>query len=274
MSKTKSWNSDLATLWTKMVGPSRPTCSELNVYLKYIRELQFSQKRKLKMLVLGSTPEFRDLGFEESMDVTVIDCNLDYHNTINREIHHKIALDKEHFINQKWQDLNVTNTYDIIIGDLVVGNLDPEELEGFIKSVSNALAIGGFYLGKSFFKLANYTVKSPKEVIAEYYANPAYHPYSAMIYDFSIYSLDGELLRFSKMYSIIKKLHLEGVMDDDTFWYFNNIGLDKGMEFTFYIPSFEYYKSMVEKYLTINSIDYSNDVYSKQFPLLIAQKTK
>lgn len=273
MPNAKSWNSDLATLWTKMVGPSRPTCSELNVYLKYIRELQYTQKRKLKMLVLGSTPEFRDLGFEESMDVTIIDCNLDYHNTINREIHHKVALNKEHFLNQRWQDLDFPNTYDIIIGDLVVGNLAPEELEAFIKRVSKSLTNGGFYLGKSFFQLDNYTKKSPKETLEEYYANPAYHPYSKMIYDFSIYSLDGELLYFSKMYDIIKNLHSERLMDDDTFWYFNNIGLDKGMEFTFYIPSFEYYKSLVNKYLTIRSVDYGNDIYSKQFPLLIPQKT-
>lgn len=274
MPKSKSWNSDLATLWTKMVGPSRPTCSELNVYLKYIRELQYSQKRKLKMLVLGSTPEFRDLGFEESMDVTVIDCNVDYHNTINREIHHKTALAREHFLNQRWQDLDVPNAYDIIIGDLVIGNLASEELENFIERVSKSLTNGGFYLGKSFFQLDNYSVTSPVKAIEKYNANPAFHPYSSMIYDFSIYSIDEELLHFSKMYNIIKKLHSDGLMDDDTFWYFNNIGLDKGMEFTFYIPRFEYYKTLVGKYLTIRSVDYGDDVYSKQFPLLIAQKTK
>lgn len=272
MSNTKSWNAQLATTWTKMVGPSRPTCSELNIYLKYIRSLQKKKNRKLKMLVLGSTPEFRDLGFEEAMNVTVIDCNLDYHKEINREIRHKISLSKEHLLLKRWQDLNLVEEYDIILGDLVIGNIPPDELEHFLSQVSKALNTDGYFLGKSFYRLPNYTLMTPEQIIAAYNAHPAYHPYSAMIYHFSMYCLEKNELHFQKMFNVIETLHQNGSMDDDIFWYFKNVGLDNEMDFTFYIPSFEYYMSLLKKYFTISNIEYGNDIYSKYFPLIIAKK--
>jgi len=267
-----SWNAELATVWTKMVGPSRPTISELNVYLKYIRCLQLQRKRKLKMLVLGSTPEFRDMGFEECMEVTVIDCNRDYYEKISREIRHKCALEKEILYVKKWQEIDEQSRYDIIIGDLVTGNVEPNELENLLLSVSNALLPGGYYLGKSFYQLKEYQVKQPEDILKQYYNNPSYHPYSSMIYDFSIFCLEDDVLYFDKMYKLIESLFLSGMMDEKTFEYFQNIGLDNEMKFSFYIPDFESYLSSVSKYMNIESIEYSNDIYAKQFPLVIAKK--
>lgn len=272
MSEVKSWNAQLANVWTKMVGPSRPTCSELNIYLKYIRELQLIRKRKLKMLVLGSTPEFRDLGFEESMDVTVIDCNIDYHQKINREIRHKVALEKEKIQIKKWQEIDDYAEYDIIIGDLITGNIKPIELEEFLKRVADALLPGGFYLGKSFYQLKEYSIKQPKDIVKKYYEHPAYHPYSTMIYDFSILCLEDDMLYFDKMFKIIRELYTSGVMDDETFEYFKNIGLDNEMKFSFYIPPLETYLDLLSKYMSIETIEYSNEVYAKEFPLVIAKK--
>lgn len=70
----KGWNGNLARVWTKMVGPSRPTISELSVYSKYARLIQKSSNHKLNLLVLGSTPEFRDWGYENNFEITVMDC--------------------------------------------------------------------------------------------------------------------------------------------------------------------------------------------------------
>ena len=74
------------------------------------------------------------------------------------------------------------------------------------------------------------------------------------------------------MFQVIRELHDSGLMDDETFWYFRNIGLDNEMDFTFYIPPFEYYTSLIKKYFTISNIEYGNDVYSKYFHLVIAKK--
>ena len=47
----KDWNCDVALLWTKMVGPIRPTISELYIYTKYVHYLQEKLNRRLDVLI-------------------------------------------------------------------------------------------------------------------------------------------------------------------------------------------------------------------------------
>jgi hypothetical protein len=266
------WNSNLALVWTKMVGPSRPTISELSIYLKYIRSLQSQRKSKLKMLVLGSTPEFRDLGFEENLNVSVVDCNQDYHNTINREIRHKCLIGTETLYSCKWQDIEFENCFDIIIGDLVIGNIPPFDLEGFIQKIQNALTIGGLFLGKSFYNDRNYQVVVPEDMVRNYYENYPYHPYSSFAYNLTIYALKDNTLVFKNMYDILQKLNQQGILSNETFEKFQNIGWNNEMKFLFYVPFKDEFEILVQRYLTIDCIEYANEVYSKYFPLYIIKK--
>lgn len=267
-----NWNKNLAQIWTKMVGPSRPTISELAIYQKHIRQLQLLSKHRLKMLVLGSTPEFRDLGYEENLDVTVMDCNPDYHEVINRELRHKEALSKEKILICNWQELAYEGEFDIIIGDLVIGNILPENLEVFIKSVAQALRQNGLFLGKSFYVDRNYTPLSPKQLCARYYNGYPYHPYSYFTYDLTIYVLNNNRLVFKKMYTELEHLIEENLLSSKTFEYFKNIGWDKEMKFEFFVPYIDDFESLVSKYFLISAVEYANEIYSKHFPLYILTK--
>lgn len=268
------WGSDLAICWTKMVGPSRSTISELAVYTKYVRVLQNHLKRKLKILVLGSTPEFRDWAFEENMEVTVMDYSLEYHNTISREIRHKCILDmkesNEKLICKNWTELDATLKYDIIIGDLVIGNILPNELENFIYKISNALEDDGLFLGKSFFVPKNYKTIPPQELLENYYKGPPYHPYSALAFDLTMFCIDeNNMLSFKKQYNELLKLKQQGLITNETMSHFENVGWDKEMKFYFYVPYAEEYESLIKKYLNIFCVEYGNDIYSDKFPLYI-----
>jgi hypothetical protein len=224
------------------------------------------------MLVLGSTPEFRDLGFEENMDITVVDCNKDYHEVINREIRHKCLIGTEKIIFCKWQDMDFDNQFDIIIGDLVIGNIPPLELEDFIKKIQKALIKDGLFLGKSFYQDKNYKVVSPEEMVKKYYEGHPYHPYSVFAYNLTIYALKGDILHFKDMYDILKRLKQEHILTDETFEKYQNIGFDGEMKFPFYVPVRDDFETLIRKYLKIDCIEYANDVYSKHFPLYIIKK--
>lgn len=262
-----SWNKELAYIWTNMVGPSRPTVSELAIYSKWARIIQEKTDRKLKLLVLGSTPEFRDWGVENDFEITVMDCNLEYYNAVSREIRHKNI--KEQLLCKKWQELEADNEFDIIIGDLVIGNIEPEELEGFISKISKALTVNGLFLGKSFYCRREYKPVPPEKIVLDYYNGTPWHPYSAMVYDLSIYCMENNLLSFTKQYNILEKLNEKGIMKDETFEYFKDVGWNTNMKFLFHIPYLDEYEKLIEKYLHIYAVEYGNDVYSKNFPLHI-----
>lgn len=263
-----SWNGELAKIWTKMVGPSRPTISELAVYTKWVRIVQKNINRKIKLLILGSTPEFRDWGYENNFDITIIDCNRDYYENISREIRHKDI--KEKLICKKWQDLDYDGEFDVIIGDLVIGNIPPCELEDFISKISKALSKNGLFLGKSFFHIKGYVPLSPEKLVENYYNDIPWHPYSYFVYDLSIYCKDdNNLLSFPKQYKILEDLNKTGLLKDETFEFFKNVGWDKEMKFLFHIPNLEYYENLLEKYMHIYAIEYANEIYSPNFPLHI-----
>lgn len=268
-----SWNASLAKIWTKMVGPSRPTISELNIYTKYIRFLMKNKKRRLKVLILGSTPEFRDWAFEENMIVTVMDANPDYFSTINREIRHKTIVDNnlEKVIYCRWEDMDPSNKFDVIIGDLVTGNIIPNRLDSFLKKISESLEDDGLYLGKSFYFPDGYKVKTPEKLVKDYYDKGIpYHPYSSFAFDLTMYCVDeNNMLDFSKQFNELVKLKNNGLLKEETFNYFVGVGWDSEMKFKFYVPKVSYYEERIRAYLKIINIEYASEVYSKNFPLHI-----
>lgn len=270
------WNNELAYIWTKMVGPSRPTASELAIYTKYAHMLMNFEKRKLRILILGSTPEFRDWGYEENFEVWVMDANPDYNSAINRELRHKTILEnakyKEHYIYEYWQNLSFEDFFDIIIGDLAIGNIPPNQLESFIQKVSTALTSNGLFLGKSFF-IPKEEIKPIKDVVKEYYSGPLYHPYSALAFHLTMHSLDeNNMLSFQKQYQLVISLYNDGIINDDTLECFQNVGWDTEMKFHFHVPHIEKYEQLLCKYLTIYKTEYGQDIYSPFFPLFIVTK--
>lgn len=264
----KGWNGQLAITWTKMVGPSRPTISELAIYDKWAKLVQSKLNRQLKLLVLGSTPEFRDWGYENNFNITVMDCNKDYHEAISREIRHKCI--KENIIIEKWQDLNAENEYDIIIGDLAIGNIPPEKLQDFIKRVSVALTEYGLFLGKSFYANKTHKPLSPKQIVEKYYNGSPCHPYSAFVYDLTMNCIDeNNMLSFPKQYAVLKELNINGVLRDETFSYFQDVGWDTDMKFLFHVPYMDEFEILLNKHMKIYYTEYGNEIYSENFPLYI-----
>lgn len=273
-----SWGKLLAKKWTNMVGPSRPTISELSIYTKYAHILMKDKGRRLNLLVLGSTPEFRDWGYEENMRVSVIDSSADYHQTISRELRHKsiITNNTEIFYNQRWEDMNFNDEFDIIIGDLAIGNIVPSELPNFIHKVSLALEKDGLFLGKSFFVPDNYSPITPQELVKKYNAHYSqFHPYSCLAFDLTMYCIDeNNLLDFNYQYNALKQTYEDGYLKKETFDYFKDVGWDNDMKFKFHVPTATYYLSLIKKYMYVYTIEYGEDVYSPNFPLYIITKTK
>ena len=197
-----------------------------------------------------------------------MDCNKDYHNAINREIRHKDI--KEKLIIKRWQDLNAKEEYDIIIGDLAIGNIPPENLQDFIKKVSVALTEDGLFLGKSFYADKNYKPLSPKQIIEKYYSGATYHPYSTFVYDLTMNCIDeNNMLSFPKQYAVLKELNENGVLRDETFAYFQDVGWDTDMKFLFHVPYKDEFETLLNKYMKIYATEYGNEIYSENFPLYI-----
>lgn len=273
----KGWTPEIAQLWKKTVGPIRPSVSELNIYTKYAHDLLNKLNRKLDILILGSTPELRDWAYEENMNVTVIDCSKEFNKEVSKQIRHKLILEYperyETLVINKWEDMNFENKFDIVIGDLPIGNIKPLDLEKFIFNIFRALRREGLFLGKQFLYNEKNNDFDMEEFCSKYYVSyTESHPFSYFIYEVAISAMDNNMLDFKKLYQELKKLNDKSYIDDKTMQYFESLHFDKEWNFKFYIPNKVDFENCISKYMNIENIEYGLDIYSKNFPLYIIRK--
>ena len=225
------WGKALANIWTNNVPPSRPSCSEMCVYTEFLRKVQEKVRRPIKLLVLGSTPEFRDWGYDEALEIHVVDKSEDYYKQVSREIHHKNLKEQVYF--SKWEDMHFSDKFDVIIGDLAIGNVEPNRFDDFLKNIRDALTDHGVFMGKSFVWDDDEPVKSPKQIVDDYRCSIQIHPYSFINHQLGLYCLDKKSfsIDFSRMYHELEKLYVSGDIDEELFSYFQDVGWNTEMKF-------------------------------------------
>lgn len=266
------WDKKLAYIWTNNVTPSRPSCSEMCIYTKYLRELQLKKRKKIKLLVLGSTPEFRDWGFEQNLEIYVVDRSCEYYNCISREIRHKNL--KETVFFQSWENMHLNMQFDLIIGDLAIGNVNPDYFDVFLRNIKKSLSDEGLFLGKSFIWSEEERIKSPLEIIKDYQSHRYLHPYTYINHQLALYCLNRKncTIDFSVMFNELKKLYDNGNVDENTFSFFINVGWNTEMKFKFFSPSQRQFINCVNKELKFIKFEHSEDCYTNVFPIYVIKK--
>lgn len=266
------WGKELANIWTNNVAPSRPSCSEICIYTSYLRKIQKKVHRPVKLLVLGSTPEFRDWGYEENLQIYVVDKSRDYYEQVSREIRHKNL--KETVYYSEWEDMRFTERFDIIIGDLSIGNIEQTRFKDFLLNIHNALSDDGIFIGKSFIWSDDEPVKTPKQIVDEYKDLIYFHPYTFINHQLGLYCLDKKRfsIDFSKMYYELESLYLSGYISKELFSYFQNVGWNSEMKFTFFAPSKQFFVHQVESVLEFVEFIHTTDIYTSVFPIYIIKK--
>lgn len=270
MSISGQWNKELSHQWTNMTWPNRPSVSELAIYTKALREYE-KENNGRECLVLGSNVEFRDWAYEENLNVSLMNDNDEYHLATYRELRHKKA--PYRLIFNDWKNINFDNEFDFIVGDELIGNLNTSDIEDFISRIAKSLKKDGLFLSKSFYKPKNYKVKSPKQIFEDYYKNAiGSNPLAYCIFDLTLYCLNNQnIVSFQYLNKIIQQCYSQNIINQETYDFLNNIGLES-MKFNFYVPLLEDYEKIINKYFNILSKTYTNDIGAENFPIYILQK--
>lgn len=251
------YNENVALLWSELVGPYRPSISELNVYTEICHNLQENFKRKLDILILGSTTEFRDWAYEENFNVTVIDANYEYYKEISKYLKHKNIIKNENVVTCKWEEMNFNNEFDIVIGDLVLGTVEKSKIEIFIKKIHKSLRNHGVFLGKNYLIPNKYIKKSPEEIAKKYILTSSYYnPVFFMISDLVLYSVDeNNMIDFKIIYDELLKLKNKNVINNDILNKFKIIKLESRINFKYNVPDQNKYETLIKNILILKILD-------------------
>lgn len=255
------WGKELANIWTNNVAPSRPSCSEICVYTSYLRKIQKKVHRPIKLLVLGSTPEFRDWGYDENLTVSVVDKSKEYYKQVTQELRHKNL--KETVYYSQWENMKFIEKYDIIIGDLSIGNVEQTQFKDFLINIRDALSDDGIFIGKSMIWSDDEPIKTPNQIVDEYRCSIHIHPYTFINHQLALYCLDKKRfsLNFNKIYKELETLYTLGDIDKKLFSFFQNVGWNTEMKFEFFAPSKQFFIKEVNDVLQFVKFVYTTDIY-------------
>ncbi len=139
----------IANDWnTYFTSPSRISAQEVEKYREWLKNIN-ENKKPLKGLVMGATPELRDVLTEFGYHVYSIDINLEMFLAMNELLKHKNS--DEILIKANWLDNPLKDNYfDVVVGDAVLPNIPWNEREHLLAEVKRWLKPDGIFLTRAF----------------------------------------------------------------------------------------------------------------------------
>lgn len=159
-----NWNRALLQ-WNRYTFPFRPSRGDIRNYSLFLKQF----KKKKKVLLLGSTPEIREILSKFNIEAIIIDFSFEMISGM-LSFNHQIVEAKEKWIKADWMvldDFLKNNYFDMIIGDLFLRNIDSKLQSKCLKNISKLLKRDGclitriHFLNKRLIKLSSTeTIKS------------------------------------------------------------------------------------------------------------------
>lgn len=267
------WTKEVAKVWTNYIAPCRPSRFELEACSNLISNSREKFFRRPRILILGSTTEFRELCHEEWCETAIVDNSLEYHIAISQELKYKNL--EEELIVQNWQSIDFESRFDFIVGDLVIGNLEPTEVLDFLRRVKKALADGGYFLTKSFFLQDDAKIELPKDFFREYERSFTHlDPFAFNIYRLVTYCVNktNYKLKFGDMFREVEACFKSGVISKTTWDRFSNLGWEAALKTDFYVMPRREWEGVLTDVFSTFAVEFGNYFWSDDFPFYVIKK--
>jgi len=246
----------IAKMWnTWFTSPSRISKEEVEKYKAWLIELK--EKGCQKALVMGATPELRDILNELNYEVTIIDINQEMITAMTHEM--KTKNSKEKIINSNWLDNPLqTDYFDIIIGDAIFPNIPWDERQNLLNEIKRLLKPDGYFVTRAFCIPKNHPRKTVGEVL-EFFKDrePTYENSLKFVLELQILSFNSEthIATFSDPKELLEKQMKGGKFEFET----ENLNKLAKMIYDFWCQKF------LDKLYIYNTVDLEEQEYSQLF---------
>lgn len=138
----------LAKRWeTLYTPPGRPSQEAVRFYKKFAKDATRGLRRRPRGLVLGATPELRDLLTEMKWEAVMIDANMEMIEAMAALL--KRSNPDEIIVKGDWiKNPLKTGYFDVVFGDLVLANVPWNLQSALLKNVRRMLKPGGAFITK------------------------------------------------------------------------------------------------------------------------------
>ncbi len=164
---------EFAQRWKKYyTPPGAPSPAFAALYKKYTLKA-IKNKKNPKILILGATPELRQVMYNVKAEITIIDINIEMILAMTELVKNKRK--DEIIVRGDWLSNPLAdNYYDVVMGDLVIPNIPWNLQLNFLNKISNLLKKGGYFLSKDEFIPKDWVFEDFDRVLDKYKKYPFY----------------------------------------------------------------------------------------------------
>ncbi|MDO8626565.1 MAG: hypothetical protein Q7K39_03900 [Candidatus Magasanikbacteria bacterium] len=272
MKKTnsKTWTKHIADSWNMWTPPDRPSPGELAVYEKALQGI-LARKKNARLLVLGSTSEFRDLAAKYKVPCTVLEYRAENYDILGSLMKRKKY--RETLVVGDWRTAKLKQKVDLIVGDFCFGVVPKADQTKFIKNVSTFLAPGGVCMIKTFVRYdANRGDLAASLVWYRKHKRnrPILESIMAPMFKYA-YNFSTEVTTFPDVWKNFVKLYQKKQMTAAELKYFEKFAMDK-IPLKLYIPFFPDLIKNVRENATLVGVCYASDWFSIDVPIVIFKR--
>lgn len=156
----------LAKRWQMYTEPGRPGREDI-FYYNQLTKIALGKKKGAKVVILGATPEIRDMLYKyyltNKIKVICVDMMPEMYQAMTELVTVKIP--GERFIHSNWLKMKFPkNSIDIVIGDLVIGNLRSyQDRLAFLKKINQILKKDGYFISRHWLATPQSQIKNIKQ---------------------------------------------------------------------------------------------------------------
>lgn len=146
----KGWQK-IAQAWQKMTSPSRPSLGDVQIYGKFVQQI-IRGNRRYRVLVLGPTPELRNLilklGLFKKIDLYLLDMNSAMIYAMNSFL--ELDAVKERRILGDWLNMPIKDQFfDVVLGDEILINVAEKDRDRLLQQIYRVLKPGGAFITRA-----------------------------------------------------------------------------------------------------------------------------
>lgn len=160
---------EVADRWEALyTPPGRPSSEDCLRYGDYIKRAK--RGNCTHALVLGATPEIRNVLHNLSVEVTILDANLEMILAMNTFVARQ---EEDVLIRGNWVENPLAdNFFDMVLGDLTWGNVPRAQWDNFHHTVRRVLKPEGYYIHRVTVIPEQWRVQPIEETLRHYGAMP------------------------------------------------------------------------------------------------------
>ncbi|HLC98517.1 MAG TPA: class I SAM-dependent methyltransferase [Candidatus Nanoarchaeia archaeon] len=265
--------SGIAHSWGQLTSPARPTKDELRIIKEYLKSIRDVSKKGKGMLILGATPEFRDIGHELGFNVTLIDINPKMVKAMRFLMKNKKR--KENVVRANWLEMPLPEkSFDVVMGEQSVNIIKVKDYQRFLKQIRKVMKEDGILIMKTRVYVEDLGIKYPVRKYEQKKINMG-ELMVGLEQDAGRHGAKGIFkLRLKDVGDLLCRLHREEKISDKTYnAYQKSFAKLYSSALTLSILTKRRFDAIFKRYFRIEAVQYAKDIlHRKIHPIYLASR--